>query len=132
MGTLEVLYLAFSAILLLRGVPIGVVYAGNNLFKSEVFPSWTQTGKLMVRSRSNFNEDGARPVLYLQEVFPVRSPGVQNLPPCLAFCLNHLLQCGVNHKGELIFSLVWIAGISGKCHGQVIGTSKPTWSLIIA
>ena len=29
-GTLEVSYLALSAILLLRGVPTGVVYTGNN------------------------------------------------------------------------------------------------------
>ena len=30
-GTTEVSYLALLAILLLRGVPVGVVYAGNNM-----------------------------------------------------------------------------------------------------
>ena len=38
-GALEDLYLAMSAIPLLRGVPVGVVHAGNNVIvNSEVFP----------------------------------------------------------------------------------------------
>ena len=67
-GTLEVSYLAFTVIL-------GVVYAGNNvIYKSEVFPPQTQIGERMVQSRSNFYDGGARPVLYLQVVFPVTDP----------------------------------------------------------
>ena len=62
MGSLQVCYLAFSAI-----PPIGVVYTGNN-----VFPPWTRMGQLTVQSWSNFNRDGACPVPHLQVVnFPV-------------------------------------------------------------
>ena len=67
--TLEVLYLALSAIPLLRGVPVGVVYAVNITFKSEVYPPQTRTGEQMVQSQSN--SDNTRPVQYLQVVFPV-------------------------------------------------------------
>ena len=37
----------------------------------QVFPPRTQNGKHTVRSRSNFDDDGARPVPYYQVVFPV-------------------------------------------------------------
>ena len=37
----------------------------QEITKSEVFPPQTQTGERMVRSRSNFDYGGARPVLYL-------------------------------------------------------------------
>ena len=61
--TLEVSYLALSAILLLRGGPVGVAYTGNNvLLKGEVFTPLTQMGVWMVQSQSNFDCDGARPV----------------------------------------------------------------------
>ena len=58
-------YLAFSAILQCRSVPVGVVYAGS------IVSLWTRTGEPMVRSRSNFDDDGAVLVPYLQVVFPV-------------------------------------------------------------
>ena len=63
MGTLEGSYLAFPAILWLRRVPVGVVYARNNviIFKSEMVPTTDWNGK---RTVSNFDNDGACPVQY--------------------------------------------------------------------
>ena len=58
-GTLEVLYLAFSAILLLRGV-----WSTQEI--TEAFPPLTQMGKRTVQSLSSFDDDGAHPVPYLQ------------------------------------------------------------------
>ena len=65
---------AFSP-LLLRGVPVGVVYAGNNvIFKTRWFPPRSRTdsnGRHTVRSRNAFDDENARPVPYSQVVFPV-------------------------------------------------------------
>ena len=45
---------------------------GNNvIYKSEVVSLRTRTGEPMVRSRSNFDNDGAVLVPYLQVVYPV-------------------------------------------------------------
>ena len=50
-----------------RGVPVGVVYAGNSvILTTDSNSMWT------VQSRSNFDDDGAHPVPYLQLVPPVR------------------------------------------------------------
>ena len=66
---------AFSP-LLLRGVPVGVVYAGNNvIFKTRWFPPRSRTdsnGRHTVRSRNAFDDENARPVPYSQVVFPVQ------------------------------------------------------------
>ena len=65
MGTLEVLCSAFSAVLQLKGVAVGVVYTGNSvilIFRSESVPTTDSNGKWMMRSRRNFDDDGARPV----------------------------------------------------------------------
>ena len=72
MGTLEVLNMEFSVVLWRRGVPVGVVYTGNNaMFRSEVFPQWTRTGGRMVLIRGGSDDGGVHPVLHLQTVFPV-------------------------------------------------------------
>ena len=74
MGTLEVLNMEFSVVLWRRGVPVGVVYAGNNaMFRSEVFPQWTRTGGRTVLIWGGSDDGGVHPVLHLQAVFPVGS-----------------------------------------------------------
>ena len=70
-GPFEVSYSAFSAILLRRGVPVGVVYAGNNVQLSRSGPMTDSNSMWMVQLWSNFEDDGARPVSYLQLVSPV-------------------------------------------------------------
>ena len=50
-GTLEVLNTEFSVVLWRRGVPVGVVYAGNNaMFRSEVFPQRTGGWTVLIRA----------------------------------------------------------------------------------
>ena len=67
----SVLILAFSAIVLRRRVTIGVIYAGSNIIlKSECGPMMDSNSLWMVRSQSNFIDDGARPVPYVQLVSP--------------------------------------------------------------
>ena len=45
MGTLKVLNMEFSVVLWRRGVPVGVVYAGNNaMFRSENVPTTDLNG----------------------------------------------------------------------------------------
>ena len=77
---------AFSP-LLLRGVPVGVVYAGNNvIFKTRWFPPRSRTdsnARHTVRSRNAFDDENARPVPYSQVVFPVHSSF-----PCTHFSLS--------------------------------------------
>jgi len=71
-GTLEVLNMEFSVVLWCRGVPVGVVYAGNNaMFRSEVFPQRTRMGGRTVLIRGGSDDGGVRPVPHLQAVFPV-------------------------------------------------------------
>ena len=58
-------------------MPVGAVYVGNNvIYKSEVVSLRTRTGEPMVRSRSNFDNDGAVLVPYLQVVYPVFDLGI--------------------------------------------------------
>ena len=71
MGPFEVSYSAFSVILLRRGVPVGVVYAGNKILRIRSGPTTDSNSVWMVQSRSNFDDDGVRPVPYLQLVSPV-------------------------------------------------------------
>ena len=69
-GALEVLNMEFSVVLWRRGVPVGVVYAGNNaMFRSEVFPQRTGGWTVLIRGASD--DGGVRPVPHLQAVFPV-------------------------------------------------------------
>ena len=67
-GQFEVSYSSFSVVLLHRGVPVGVIYAGNNVIL-RIFYGLEQHVD-MVQSWSNFDDDGARPVPYLQLVSP--------------------------------------------------------------
>ena len=62
---------SYSAILLRRGVPVGVVYSGNiqKLKWSHDVLEQGADGATM----SNFDDDGARPVPYLQLVSPVKA-----------------------------------------------------------
>ena len=54
-------------------MPVGVVYAGNNaMFRSEVFPQQTLTGRRTMLIRGGSDDGGVRPVLHLQAVFTVR------------------------------------------------------------
>ena len=48
--------------MLLRGVPVGVVYTGNNvIFKTIIMaPTTDSNGKQTVRSQNNFGDDNAR------------------------------------------------------------------------
>ena len=59
--------------LLRREVPVGVVYTGYNV----ILRKWSHNGFEQrvdgVITRSNFDDDGARPVPYLQLVSPVQS-----------------------------------------------------------
>ena len=62
----------FSVVLFRRGVPVGVVYAGNNaVFRSEVFPQRTRMGVQTVLIRGGSDDGSVCPVLRLQAVFPV-------------------------------------------------------------
>ena len=62
-----------TAILLRRGEPVGVVYAGNNVkLRSQSGPTTESNSTWTVQSWSNFEDDGARPVPYLQLVSPVK------------------------------------------------------------
>jgi len=73
-GTLEVLNMEFSVVLWRRGVPVGVVYTGNNaMFRSEVFPQRTRTGGWTVLIRGGSDDGSVRQVLHLQTVFPVKN-----------------------------------------------------------
>ena len=71
-GPFEVSYSAFSAILLRRGVPICVVYGGNN-----VIFTWSHDGlahRVDDAITEQLDDDGAcpvTPVLYLQLASPV-------------------------------------------------------------
>ena len=68
----EVLNMEFSVVLWRRGVPVGVVYTGNNaMFGSEVFPQWTRTGGRMVLIQGGYDDGGVCPVPDLQAVFSV-------------------------------------------------------------
>ena len=69
-GTLEVLNMEFSVVLWCRGVPVGVVYAGNNaMFRSKVFPQRTRTGGRTVLIQGGSDDGGVRLVPHLQAVF---------------------------------------------------------------
>ena len=57
--------LDFSAVFMCRGVPVGVVYVGNNaVFTSEVVLRQNQAGMWTAGTGRNFGDNDSHPVLH--------------------------------------------------------------------